>query len=579
MCPKPFGEESCGPQPTPAARLEPFGTNATETNLDLQKQRDELAAELGAMQRLHDFGTRLSLAGDLQAVVEQALTAIMEVQRADFGKIELVDRKQGGLAIVAQRNFQPSLLQRLSLAPEENCATARAASSRTLIIVEDVEDDESFAPCRDFARVAGIRAIRSAPLISHRGAFLGVVSSYFREPGHPSDAELRLTELYVRQATQCIDRKRSDEESFQLAAIVEASSDFIGIASLAGKAFFLNPAGRRLVGLRTDEPIPEDIRDFVVAADRDRLLDEIIPAVEQTGFWDGEITLRHAMTGLGIPVHQHVFYTREPSTGKPLTLATICRDITRRLQAEQAEIRAQKEIAHATRLQGMGELAASIVHEVNQPLAAIVSNGNACTRWLEREVPDLTQARASIDAILRDANRASEIIHRIRTFANKETTPRSPLDLNEVIREALGLAIDELRRADVLLNTRLAESIPLVVADRVQLQQVVLNLVINSIDAMRLVTDRLRRLAISSVMVAPAYAEVTVTDDGIGVSGSQLPRLFEAFFTTKPQGMGLGLAISRRIIESHGGTMSAAHHAEGGLSVTFTLPTGAGIEM
>jgi len=362
-------------------------------------------------------------------------------------------------------------------------------------------------------------------------------------------------------------------ESVQLAAIVEASADFIGIASLAGKAFFLNPAGRRLIGLRDEEPIPGDIRDYVAAEDRDRLHDEVIPAVERTGLWDGDMTLRHVLTDRGIPVHQQVFFTREPLSGKPLTLATVCRDISRRLRAEQAESRAQKEIAHATRLQSMGELAASIVHEVNQPLAAIVSNGNACTRWLEREVPDLSRARASLDAIVRDANRASEIVQRIRTFANKETSPRLRLDVNEVIREVLGLMTDELRRAGVLLKIHLGKFIPPIVADRVQLQQVVLNLVINSVEAMRPVTNRPRCLAITSVVLAPAHVAVTVTDRGIGVSEADLPRLFEPFFTTKSQGMGLGLAISRRIIESHGGTLTAAPPARGGMRVAFTLPT------
>lgn len=547
-------------------------TQLTEANLELRKQRDDLSAELGAMERLHDFCTRLPLAGDLQVIVEQTLTAIMTMQRADFGTVQLFDRKQVRLVIAAHRNFSPSFFERFSLTPDDDCACGRAAQSRSAVIVEDVEIDESCAPCRQFARAAGFRAVQSTPLISHRGVLLGVASTHFRKPGRPSNAEMRLTELYARQASQCIERTRAEEERVQLAAIVESSSDFIGIASLTGRAFFLNPAGRRLIGVRLDEPIPEDIREYVATQDRDRLRDEIIPAVERTGFWEGEITLRHVLTGLGIPVLQHVFYTREPLTGKPLTLATVCRDITRRRRAEQAESRAQQEIAHATRLLSMGELTASIAHEVNQPLAAIASNGNACIRWFNREVPALSQARASLDAIVRDANRASEIVRRIRTFAIKETLPRLQLDVNEVIREVVGLTTDELRRAGVLLKIQLAELLPPVIADRVQLQQVVLNLVINSIEAMRSVTDRARCLAITSAALPPANVEVTVTDTGNGVCAAHLPELFDAFFTTKPQGMGLGLAVSRRIIEAHGGTLNARQQPDCGLTIEFTLP-------
>lgn len=547
-----------------------------ETNFEFRKLRDDLAAELRAMERLQEFSARLSLENDLQMVVEHILTAVMEIQRADLGKVELVDRKHGRLTMVAQRNFSPSLVARLCVAPEDDYAAVRAAKSRSPVVVDDVELDESLALYRKFARAAGFRAVRSAPLVSHRGVLLGVVSTYFREPACPADVETRLSELYACQATQCIDRKRTKEEFIQLAAIVETSFDFIGIASLSGKAFFLNPAGRRLIGLRDDQPIPEDIRDYVATEDRNRLHDEIIPAVERVGFWEGEIALRHVMTGLGIPVHQHVFFKREPSSGKPFALATVCRDIRRRRRAEEAESRAQQEIAHATRLQSMGELTASIAHEVNQPLAAIVSNGNACIRWFDRDVPELSQARASLESIIRDANRASEIVHRIRTFAVKEAMPRLRLDVNDVIREVLGLTTDALRRAGVTLKIQLAELLPPVVGDRVALQQVVLNLVINSIEAMRLIIDRPRCLAITTAAPGPAHIEVTVTDGGNGVCAAHLPRLFESFFTTKSQGMGLGLAISRRIIEGHGGTLTARQPIDCGLTIEFTLPSIAG---
>lgn len=556
----------------PKSSTQPTDTRLKEADLELRKLRDELAAELGAVKRLHEFSTGLPMGGDLQPVLDQTLTAIMELQRADFGTVQLFDRKAGRLVVVAQRNVLPSILERISLVADDEGACGRATKSQGPVIVEDMEVDESVASYRQFAREAGFRAVQSTPLISHRGVLLGVVATHFRKPGRPSDAELRLTELYTRQAAQCIERIRAEEERIQLAAIVETSSDFIGIASLTGKAFFLNPAGRRLIGLRDDEPIPEDIREYVALEDRDRLYGEILPAVERAGFWDGEISLRNASTGVCIPVLQHVFYTREPQSGKPLTLATVCRDITRRRRAEEAASKAHQEIAHATRLLSMGELTASIAHEVNQPLAAIVSNGNACIRWFERPEPNLPQARASLDSIVRDANRASEIVQRIRTFAVRETMPRLQLDVNEVIREVLDLTSDELRRAGVTLKTQLAELLPPVMADRVELQQVVLNLVINSIEAMRPQTGRPRCLSITTAAPAPGNIQMTVTDSGGGVRAAYLLRLFDPFFTTKSHGMGLGLAISRRIIESHGGTLTATQQTGCGLTIEVTLP-------
>jgi PAS domain S-box-containing protein len=544
-----------------------------ETNRELHIGKDELAAEHRGLARLHEFSTRLLEMPDQQSVIELMLDAIIDLQHADFGMVQLDDPERNGLVIVAHRNFPPAFLNYFALVRECGTACGCAARGGGMVIIEDIQSDERFSAHRQIAAEAGFRAVQSTPLIGHRGNLLGVASTHFRDAHRPSDAQLRLTDLYVRHATQAIERKRAEEERSKLAAIVENSSDFIGIASLAGKPFFLNAAGRKLVGLPSDGSIPDDIRAYVVAEDLERLATQIMPAVEQAGFWDGEISFRHFGNGTEIPVLQHVFFIREPNTGDRLALATVCRDMTDRRRAQRAVSQAQQELAHATRVLGMGEITSSIAHEINQPLAAIAANGNACRHWIDRDAPNIKEALSSLDKIVRDANRASEIIQRIRASSTKVAPLRALLNLNEVINEVLAIMAHEIARDHVVLRSHLADWLPAVSADHIELQQVVLNLVINSIEAMRPVTGRPRHLLITSVHLQPAAIKVSVCDNGIGVAPQHLARLLEPMFTTKSQGMGLGLSISHRIVEAHGGKLLVTANEDSGLTSSFTLPT------
>jgi PAS domain S-box-containing protein len=525
------------------------------------------------MERLHDFAGLLSTA-EPHVVLDQALVAAMQIQAADFGHVQINDRQAGGLVIVAQRNFQPEFLDNFALVRlDDGCACGRAFRTQARVIIEDVETDESFAPHRRCAAEAGFRAVQSTPLLGHRGEVLGVLSTHFREPHRPADAELRATDLYVRLVSQMLERMRAEEDCGRLASIVQHSRDFIGILSLAGKPLFLNAAGRRLIGLEEDEPIPESLHNYFVGEESELRVTALIRrSLERKGFWEGERSLRHVRTGSVVPVLQHVFHICEPLCTAPVAIAVVCRDITARRTAEEAAGSAQRELAHAARLLSMGELATSIAHEINQPLAAIVANGNACRRWLEREPPELREARASLDHIVRDAYRASDVIRRVRKFSTKETPARALLDLNDVIREVLAFTQDETRREEVEVQTRLLEPLAPVVGDRVELQQVVLNLVMNSIEALRAVFDRPRCLSIVSTHAQSDLLQVCVRDNGIGVSPDDLRRLFAPFYTTKATGMGLGLAISRRIIEAHGGQLTATPGPVNGLILSFRLP-------
>jgi C4-dicarboxylate-specific signal transduction histidine kinase len=254
-------------------------------------------------------------------------------------------------------------------------------------------------------------------------------------------------------------------------------------------------------------------------------------------------------------------------------------DLTERKRAEtqmrESERRyreLQMELAHANRVATMGQLSASIAHEINQPIAAIIANANAGLRWLGARRPDLDEVQQALSRIVRDGTRAGEVIGRVRTLVKKVPPRQDRLDVNEAIREVIPLIQAELQRNRVGLETGLANDLPFVPGDRVQLQQVIVNLIVNALDAMAGVSDGVRELTIASGAAAPNDVFVEVQDTGPGLDPANLDRLFQSFYTTKPDGMGMGLPISRSIVEAHGGRLSAAPNEPRGAVFRMTLP-------
>ena len=275
--------------------------------------------------------------------------------------------------------------------------------------------------------------------------------------------------------------------------------------------------------------------------------------------------------------------------GQLIGFAKITRDITERVRAareleeariglvqsraEEALRRAQIELAHVARVTTLGELTASIAHEINQPLTGIIAHAGTALRWLAAQPPDLEEVRQALGFIARDGARAAEVIQRVRALANKADVRTAPLDINRLINESIALVQLELVSHRVSLRRELAPALPLVLADRVQLQQVIINLVMNGIEAMQPVTDRRRELVIRSQQDEARQVLVTVEDCGVGISAENADRLFNAFFTTKPSGLGMGLSICRSIIEAHGGRMSAFNKTGPGATFQFSLPS------
>jgi C4-dicarboxylate-specific signal transduction histidine kinase len=243
-----------------------------------------------------------------------------------------------------------------------------------------------------------------------------------------------------------------------------------------------------------------------------------------------------------------------------------------RRKADQAVLKLQGELAHVVRVTTMGELTASIAHEVNQPLTAVITNANACLRWLANDPPNVAEARASVTRIVRDGQRAADVIRRVRALVKKSPPQPTPQNVNDLLGEVLSLLHDALISKRVQAHVQLADDMPAVLGDRVQLQQVILNLVMNGVEAMSAVSDRPRTLVVASRVLDTGDVSLTVRDCGIGFDPVSAEKVFEPFFTTKVDGMGMGLSVCRSIVQSHGGHLWASMNEGAGATFHVALP-------
>jgi PAS domain S-box-containing protein len=386
-------------------------------------------------------------------------------------------------------------------------------------------------------------------------------------------ARIAVLEVLASQAAISLENARLYSD---LRRLVDANIIGIVIWDDQGRIIDANQAFLDMVGyaredlvsgrLRWTELTPAEWRD-----DNDQLLAEI----KAVGSLEPRAKEYFRKDGSRVPVLiGRALFEWNPSEGVAFVIdMTDLRRAEEKLRAsEQRLLGAQMELAHVTRVTTLGELAASISHEVNQPLAAIIANAQACLRWLDREPPDLNAARRSVEWVIDDSNRANEVIGRVRSLAKKTDPEKVPLDINRVIREVLALVQRELTSHQASLRMELAPALPMIQGDRVQLQQVIINLVMNGAEAMQSVTDRPRELVIRSRQDETQQVLVSVTDCGVGIPTENADRLFNPFFTTKSSGMGMGLSICRSIMEAHGGRLWATANVPFGAMFHFTLP-------
>jgi PAS domain S-box-containing protein len=372
---------------------------------------------------------------------------------------------------------------------------------------------------------------------------------------------------YVGTIMDVTERAQAGEALRRQANLLDQTHDAILVWEFPRRIVFWNRGAEQLYGfsrreaigrfshelLQTEHPLSTSV--FEAALDRD-------------GEWTGEL-IHTTRDGRKILVESRHVLVRE-ADGRRLVLETN-RDITDRKHAEEAVRKAQAELAHVARITTLGEMAASIAHEVDQPLSGAVINANACLRFLTGAPPNLDEVRDGLQAIARDGRRASDVIARIRSLARRTATEKEMLDIDEVVRDVVALVESEARRARATLRTELAGNLPRVMGDRVLLQQVALNLLLNGLEAMHAVVGRPKELVISTQRESDGGVHVAVQDSGSGIDPKLANRMFEPFHTTKSGGMGMGLSISRSIVEQHGGRLWAVPNDSPGTTFHFTV--------
>jgi PAS domain S-box-containing protein len=467
------------------------------------------------------------------------------------------------------------------------------ARTHESVILDDASAQNPFSTDTYIRQQHHARSILCLPLIN-QAKLIGVLYLENNLTPHVfTPTRIAVLKLLASQAAISLENTRLyrdlEEREAKIRRLVEANIIGIFIWNLEGQIIEANEAFLRMVEYSREDLVSGRVRwtDLTPAEWRDR--DERAMAeVKATGTVQPFQKEYLRKDGSRVPVlFGAAVFEGSGNEGVAFVL-----DLSEQKRAEEALQKGQAELAHVTRVAALGELTASIAHEINQPLAAVVNNANASLRWLSRDSPNLAEAREAIGRIIRDGNRAGDVISRMRALFKQASTTREQLDINEAIEEVVILAQSEVQRSRVSLQTRLANDLPLIMADKIQLQQVLLNLLMNAIEAMSGVGEGPRELWVSSEKVtgisgesekdkfadkALADAEwthvlITVRDSGPGLDPKGLARLFDAFYTTKPQGLGMGLAISRSIIEAHGGRLWAMANASRGAVFHFTLP-------
>jgi PAS domain S-box-containing protein len=518
-------------------------------------------------------------AGERLDVVLDALCRLVEDNAGDcYCGITLVDRSGTHLQYVAgpslPTSFNDSIHGRPVNVDSGPCAMAAALCEQ--VISADIAIETRWAAYEwcPMALAHGLRACWSTPIMSRAGKALGAFAIYYREPKTPTPFDQNLIAQFTHIASIAIERAQSEAALKQSEAFLAEEQHLNRTGSFLWRAatdeITWSREMYRIYEFSESEPLTlERANARVHPDDVPMYMEQIARAKREPVEVDFDVRLRFpdgAIKYLHVVSHGY--------TGKSgnFEYAGAVQDITERRRAEEALAKLRSELAHVGRVTTLGALTASIAHEVNQPLSGIITNASTCLLMLDDDPPNVEGARETTRRSLRDGRRASDVIARLRSLFAKKEGIREPVDLNDAAREVVSLAQNELHRNRVALRAELGDELPTVFGDRIQLQQVILNLIVNASQAMRDVVDRPKELILSTAGSESDSVRLSVRDVGVGFAPEDADRLFETFYTTKSGGMGVGLAVSRTIIENHGGLLWATRNDGPGATFTFSIP-------
>jgi len=542
-------------------------------NTDIEDRR-QAEALLAGEKRLLEM---VAVGRPLPAILDALCTLVDQVGSGCHCSILLVDR--GGAQV--RQAAAPSLPADFSRAIDGRPVAApywgpcaMAIDRKTQVIVADVAEDtrwDRFEWC-ELVLGVGLRSCWTTPILSQAGAPLGTFAIYQREPGAPTPTQLDLIEQFTHLASIAVERAHAEDalrrSQAQLARAQRLSTTGSFSYRAATDDLTLSEETCRICGFDPLMPVPP-------GAMRDRIHPDDLPLF--LGMLRGlgkqfEFDCRVQLPDGTIKYLQVVADAVRDDAGHLVEWVGAIRDITERKLSEDALHEMRSELAHVTRVASLGALTASIAHEVNQPLSGIVTNASTSLRMLADDPPNVEGARETARRTIRDANRAADVVGRLRALFKKKNRSVECLDLNDATREVLTLLSTEIHRAKATVRTHLSEDLPLVTGDRVQLQQVVLNLMLNALEAMDTVEDRPRQLVIRTECDEGEQVRLTVEDSGPGFDPKNAEKLFDTFYTTKDEGMGIGLSISRSIVENHQGRLWAVCNDGPGATFGFSIP-------
>jgi PAS domain S-box-containing protein len=544
------------------------------TLTDIEDHKQGEALRVGEKRLLEMIAT-----GDALEDILNALSLMIEEQRSGtLASVLLLNPDGVHLDFVAGPSLPDEWRQQMAKLPIGPCAGScgTAAFRGSPVIVSDIKTDPLWEvpEHRASALKHGLRASWSSPVLSSKGKVLGTFCMYYREPRSPSSQDLELIGFATHFVRIAIERDRAEEalrrNEQRLRDVIDTIPTITWSTLPNGATDLTSRYWLEYTGVSTEDSLGDGWKTAFHPADIAEHVEKWTASLATGKPFENEARVQRADGEYRWFLHRAV--PLRDGHGTIVKWYGTAIDIEDRKQAEEERLRLRQlegDLAHINRVSMMGELAASLAHDIKQPLTGAVMSANACLQWLRRDPPDMTEASEAASRMVSNVTRATEIIDRVQALFKRDTPERELVDVNDIAREMIALLRHTANRNSISIRTELDAALPTIAADRVQLQQVLMNLMLNGIEAMK---DAGGELTLTSNRTDEGHILISVSDSGIGLPAHEAERIYEAFFTTKPQGTGMGLSISRRIIESHGGRLWASNNTGRGTTFQFSLP-------